>query len=109
LAVGCGKLVLQRLPTRNLLGALLTFGALNAFGGGYYGMSGAERVPREWLAGGPFADYFLPSLFLFTVVGGALALGAVMVWVSPRWARLPAITAGVIVLAWISVQVAIIG
>jgi hypothetical protein len=72
-------------------------------------MSGADGVPREWLAGSPFADYFVPSLFLFTVVGGALALGAVMVSVSHRWARLAAITGGVIVLAWISVQVAIIG
>ena len=36
---------------RTLLGALLAFGALNAFAGGYYGMSGAAGVPREWLAG----------------------------------------------------------
>ncbi len=31
---------------RMLLGVLLAFGALNAFAGGYYGLSGAERVPR---------------------------------------------------------------
>jgi hypothetical protein len=27
---------------RYMLGGLLTFGALNAFGGGYYGLSGAK-------------------------------------------------------------------
>jgi hypothetical protein len=35
---------------RYLLGALLTFGAINAFAGGYYGLSGAKGVPLEWLA-----------------------------------------------------------
>ena len=39
---------------RRLLGALLAFGALNAFAGGYCGLSGAEGVPRKWLAGSPF-------------------------------------------------------
>ena len=32
---------------RYLLGGLLAFGALNAVAGGYYGLSGAEGVPRE--------------------------------------------------------------
>ena len=34
---------------RYLLGGLLTFGAINAFGGGYYGLSGAKGVPTDWL------------------------------------------------------------
>ena len=41
---------------RYLLGALLTFGAINAFAGGYYGLSGAKGVPLEWLEGSPFSD-----------------------------------------------------
>jgi hypothetical protein len=41
------------------LGLLLGFGALNAFGGGYYGMAGAEGIPTAWLAGSPFHDYFI--------------------------------------------------
>ena len=56
---------------RYTLGVLLAFGALNAFGGGYYGMQGAEGVPLEWLEGSPFKDYFLPGLILFAVVGGS--------------------------------------
>lgn len=94
---------------RRLLGALLTFGALNAFAGGYYGLSGAEGVPREWLAGSPFTDYVLPGAILFMVVGGALALAATMVFSRHRHARAGAFAAAGVLLVWIAVQVAIIG
>jgi energy-converting hydrogenase Eha subunit B len=101
---------LQAVPTiRTLLGALLAFGALNAFAGGYYGLSGAEGVPREWLAGSPFTDYSVPSLILFVVVGGTLALAAIMVFMRHRLARAGAFAATMILLGWIVVQVMIIG
>ena len=45
---------------RYALGSLLVFGALNAFAGGYHG-----------LAGSPFTDYFIRSVILFVVAGGA--------------------------------------
>ena len=96
---------------RTLLGALFAFGALNAFAGGYYGLSGADGVPREWLAGSPFSDYVVPSLVLFVVVGGALALAlaAIMVFRGHPLARAIACAAAAVLLAWIVVQVAIIG
>ena len=94
---------------RTLLGALFAFGALNAFAGGYYGLSGAEGVPREWLAGSPFSDYFVPSLVLFVVVGDALALAAIMVFRGHPLARAIACAAAAVLLVWIVVQVAIIG
>ena len=62
---------------RHALGGLLAFGALNAFAGGYYGLSGAPGVPVEWLEGSPFSDYTVPSLILFIVVGGSLLIAAV--------------------------------
>jgi hypothetical protein len=94
---------------RYILGILLAFGALNALGGGYYGLSGAKGVPTEWLQGSPFRDYFVPSLFLLVVVGGAFLLAAVAVF--GRWprSRLFAFGAGLIVLGWLAVQVSIIG
>jgi hypothetical protein len=94
---------------RLTLGALLAFGALNAFGGAYYGLAGAKGVPREWLQGSPFSDYFIPSLVLGVVVGGSFLLATVAVF--RRWpsARLLAFGAGGIVLGWLAVQVAIIG
>jgi hypothetical protein len=94
---------------RILLGALLAFGALNAFAGGYYGLSGAEGVPREWLAGSLFNDYFVPSLILFVVVGGTLTLGAVMAFTKHHLARCGGFSAAAVLLAWIVVQIVIIG
>ena len=94
---------------RYLLGALLTFGAINAFAGGYYGLSGAKGVPLEWLAGSPFSDYFIPSLILFVVVGGVFSFAAIAVFMRSRLARVSAFVAGTVVLVWIAVQLAIIG
>ena len=66
-------------------------------------------MPREWLAGSPFADYVIPSLVLVLVVGGSLLIAAVAVLARLRTARLTAYAAAAILLIWIVVQVAIIG
>jgi hypothetical protein len=94
---------------RYVLGGLLAFGALNAFGGGYYGMSGAEDVPKQWLEGSPLDDYVIPGIVLFVVVGGALLAAAVAVFAKLHVARTAAFAAGAIVLGWLAVETAIIG
>ena len=94
---------------RYSLGGLLSFGALNAFGGGYYGLSGASGIPTEWLEGSPFPDYFVPSLILLVVVGGSFLLAAIAVFAGWRVARVAAVAAGLVVLGWLVAQVAIIG
>jgi hypothetical protein len=94
---------------RFCLGGVLSFVALNALGGGYYGLAGAQGVPREWLAGSPFPDYFVPSLVLLAVVGGSCLIAASAVFARHRTGRLTALTAGTIVLGWIGVQLTIIG
>lgn len=94
---------------RLTLGALLAFGTLNAFGGAWYGLAGAKGVPTEWLDGSPFSNYFIPSLVLGVVVGGSFLLAAVAVFRRWRSVRLLAFGAGLIVLGWLAVQVAIIG
>jgi len=94
---------------RYSLGSLLTFGALNAIGGGYYGLSGAEGVPTEWLEGSPFSDYFIPSLILLVVVGGSFVIAAIVVFAGLRIARVASLAAGLVVLGWLVAQVAIIG
>jgi hypothetical protein len=95
--------------TRSLLIGLLVFGALNAFAGGYYGMAGAEGVPATWLAGSPFSDYFIPSLILFTVVGGSFLAAVILLFARSRIGRVSALAAGSIVMVWLATQVAIIG
>lgn len=94
---------------RYLLGGLVAFGAVNAFAGGYYGLSRAPGVPLTWLAGSPFKNYFIPSLILLVVVGGAFSSAAVAVFARPHLARVSAVIEGIVVLVWISVQLVIIG
>lgn len=94
---------------RYFLGALLAFIAFNAFGGGYYGMVGAEGVPREWLMGSPFKSFFVPSLILFVVVGGSFLAASIAVFARSQLAPLLSLLAGSIALIWIVVQVSIIG
>ncbi|MBS4061070.1 MAG: hypothetical protein KG029_11785 [Bacteroidetes bacterium] len=94
---------------RYTLGSLLMIVALNAFGGGYYGMAGAKDVPIELLEGSPFKDYFIPGLFLFVFVGGSALISSVAVFKRHPVARRVSFLCGFIILVWIAVQVAIIG
>lgn len=106
-------------PTRNRsrrpdrgrigLGALLAFLALNAIGGGLYGLLGARGVPRAWLAHSPFSSYFLPSLILLAVVGGIQLAASVAVLACARQARALSGLAGGVLLGWIAAQLLIIG
>ena len=90
-----------RSTTSNVLGALLAFEAFSAFGGGIFGMTGARDIPKQWLEGSPFADYFVPSLVLFVVVGGSLLLAALATFAQWRAASVLAIGAGAILFGWI--------
>jgi hypothetical protein len=94
---------------RSTLGSLLAFCALNAVGGGLYGVSGAAGVPTEWLVGSPFRDYSVPSLILIGGVGGSHAFAAFRVFARRPHARPAAIAAGLILMVWIAAQVLIIG
>lgn len=94
---------------RYFLGTLLAFLALNAFGGGYYGMAGAEGVPLELLEGSPFNSYFIPSLILFLVVGGVSFFASIAVFARWGFARKASFLAALVVFGWLVVQVAIIG
>jgi protein-S-isoprenylcysteine O-methyltransferase Ste14 len=91
------------------LGVLLAFLALNAFGGGYYGMSGAEGVPPELLEGSPFENYLIPSLILFSVVGGMSLTASVVVFIRSPFAKTLANMLVLILFVWLMTQIAIIG
>ena len=65
---------------RFILGGSLAFMAVNAVGGGCYGLAGAKGVPVEWLVGSPFADYSVPSLILLIVVGGSSLAAAITIF-----------------------------
>ncbi len=92
-----------------VLGILHAFIAINAFGGGAYGMMGPKELPVEWLEGSPFSSFFIPSLVLFVVVGGSHAMAAFWVMKRNPSAYKAALIAGSVLLIWIMAQVAIIG
>lgn len=94
---------------RYLLGSLLAFGALNAFAGGYYGLAGADGVPREWLEGTPFNDYFFPSLILLVGVGGSCLVAAAAVFARIQLDRVAAFAAAGVLVVWLAVELLMLG
>lgn len=94
---------------RYTLAAILLVVALNAFGGGCYGLAGARDVPKEWLEDSPFRSYFLPSLVLLIVVGGSSLTAALLSFINHRLKIKAAFIAGIIMLLWIGVQLGFIG
>lgn len=92
-----------------LLSVLHAVVALNAVGGGIYGLAGAPGVPVEWLEHTPFPSYFIPSLILLLVVGGThVAAGLSLAARSPH-SRRTSLAAGAVLVGWIGTQVALIG
>lgn len=92
---------------RGLIGSELLI-SLCAVGGAVYGLSGAEDMPREWLDGTPFRSYLVPSLVLLVAVGGGMALAAALLVSRNEFAPEASLAAGLILVAWILVQVLII-
>jgi hypothetical protein len=95
--------------TRIILIVLELVVALNAVGGGIYGLAGAAGVPVELLRGSPFQSYFWPSLILLVVIGGGMLKAALLMALRPRLGARVSVGAGVLLAGWIGVQVAIIG
>lgn len=91
------------------LGVLHVLVSTNAFGGGYYGMMGAKDLPQDWLVGTPFKNYLIPSLFLFFVIGGSFLFTSIAVFRKFRTARLLSICCGLLLIAWLVIQISIIG
>lgn len=94
---------------RSIIGTLLGIMALNAFGGGVYGVMGAEGIPLAWLHGSPFTSYFIPSLILFVIVGGFSLAASIAVFTHSRHAHRLVTATVAIIFIWIGVQVTVIG
>jgi len=109
LALHTSSVPRRRSLSRYLLGGLLAFGALNAFAGGYYGMSGAKGVPTEWLEGSPFDDYFVPGPALFAVVGGSFLVAAIAGFAELPHARAASLGAVAILFGWLVIETLVIG
>lgn len=82
--------------------------AVNALGGGIYGLMGAKGVPREWLEGTPFRSYLIPSLVLLVAVAGSAAVAAGALIAAHDRASGAGIVAGVTLIGWIVVETVVI-
>jgi hypothetical protein len=63
----------------------------------------------ESLDGSPFPDYRVPGLFLLIVIGGGMLASAVLALVGSPYARLAALTMGMVLAFWLIIETAVIG
>ena len=96
------------IPTRRVLICVESLVALNAYGGAWWGLAGAKDVPPEFLEGTPFDSYVVPSLFLLVGVGGGMTVAAVTLLLRQRHAAELSVAAGLVLILWITAQVALI-
>jgi hypothetical protein len=86
------------------LTALVSGGLMMAFPKG-----AALRLPLTMLKGSPFADFCLPGLILFAVIGLGHAASSIMSFRYHRFRGLAAAVMGLGLMIWIFVQVSMIG
>jgi hypothetical protein len=72
-------------------------------------MSGGLDLPKEWLDGTPFSDYFIPGLILFVVIGGIMLAASLAVWSRNLFSGPVSLVAGSALVIWATVQIILIG
>jgi len=96
-----------------ILGCLQAFVALGAIPAGYLMLvepSGKELgMSIEILTGSPFPDFFIPGMFLFTVIGLFNLISSVLCFFRFTYAPALGIMLGAVLIIWVSVQVYFIG
>ena len=96
---------MRHLASRGLLAVLTAFLAITALAGAFFVV---PTLPPEWIAGSIFPDYTLPALALGFVGGLSLiAFGAVVL--HPEVAGVLAVAAGLAMVAFELVEIAVVG
>lgn len=94
------------------LGILQAFIGLGALGGGFMLVrdpsGSALELPMSLLEGSPFPDFLIPGMFLLVVNGVGNMIGAGLSFTRRRNSQEIAIVLGVILVAWIVIQIVII-
>ncbi len=103
----------KRPATLHALIAVLAFQGVSGVAGGL-GLvadpSGRSLgIPLEWLAGSLFGSYLIPGLVLFTVLGIGPLLVVYGLWTRRSWSRSGSLMVGAALLAWLGVEIAVIG
>lgn len=66
------------------------------------------QMPLEWLRNTPFSDYTIPMLILVIAVGGSSLVAAATAFIRREWSVLLSAAAGLIMVGFEVVQVALI-
>ena len=91
------------------LAVVLAVVAASAVYGGIGLMTSGIGMSKDMLAGTPFSSWTLPGLALLACVAVPQAVTAGLVAVCHRWAALAAIVTGAGLVAWIGVEVLLVG
>jgi hypothetical protein len=92
---------------------LEVFLGAGALGGGSALMLGSRGqiipLPLSVLKGSPFETYFVPGVILFCAVGLGPLAAALLAWFRHPLAPTAALGAGITLLIWMAVEIAIVG
>jgi len=104
--------LIQSVFLRNIQAGLQLFIGIGAVGGGFVLImdptGGTIGMPISFLAGSPFPNYLIPGLFLLIINGFGTLAGSVSTLKNFRYAGEIAIVFGIILMAWIVIQLIII-
>jgi len=100
----------DRMPRglRTALSVVAWFNLVSALVGavGLIGFDGMG-IPLQWLDGTPFTSYFWPGVILGLVVGGSQAFAVVALWRRHPLARGLSAPAGLVMMIWIFIEIAL--
>lgn len=100
------------LPVRLLMASLLFLGIGAIGGGGQFLLNptgGIIGMSVDALAGSPFTDFWVPGLILFSVLGIYPLVVLYGLYTRRGWAWSTALTVGIALVIWITVQGVIVG
>lgn len=92
-----------------ILGIILAFVALGAVPAGYLMITQPDGtglgMNLDYLKDSPFRDFFIPGLFLFIINGLFNIAGAILCFAKNKHAAIVGLLLGILLTAWIVVQV----
>ena len=88
---------------------LFVVNGLSAVAGSIGVMKGLMPFPEVWLQGTPFHSYLVPGLILGLVVGGSQLAAAYILLRHGALAKTASLIAGLILISWMSGELALIG
>lgn len=109
LVVRRARAVKPWLTARLVVLALELVLGVSAVAGGIGLLGGGAGMPESYLDGSPFEDYTVPGLYLLTVIGGGALAAAALTFRHAAQAGAAAVVMGVLLIAWLTVETAIIG